>query len=137
MSQTKASKKTSIIKPTKFVQAEEKRVASMMPVPVGYQLLLAIPKADEKTEGGVIKTGNLIEQETTATMVGFVLAMGPMAYKDPKRFPDGVAWCKPEDWVVFSPFVGTRFEVADQEVRLLSDDCILAVVEDPRGIKRK
>ena len=33
----------------------DKEVKSQLPVPTGWKILIAMPKADEKTEGGIIK----------------------------------------------------------------------------------
>lgn len=117
--------------------ADEKKVASMMPQPAGYQILVLIPPGEAKTEGGIYKPDSLLQREATACVYGMVHEMGPLAYKDPVRFPDGKPWCKKGDWVLFTPFAGIRLDVSAQEMRLINDDGILAVVEDPRGITRK
>jgi hypothetical protein len=65
--------------------------------------------------------------------------MGSLAYKDQDKFPDG-PWCKEGDFVLMRAYSGTRFKVIDkdgsQEFRLINDDMVEAVVEDPRGITR-
>jgi co-chaperonin GroES (HSP10) len=68
-------------------------------------------------------------------MVGVVLDVGDQAYSDLDRFPTG-PWCKLGDFVVFRANTGTRFKVNGQEYRLINDDSIEAVVEDPSGIQR-
>ena len=50
-----------------------------------------------------------------------------------KRFPSG-AYCKEGDWIMMRSYSGTRFKVHGQEFRLINDDSVEAVVEDPRGI---
>ena len=70
-----------------------------------------------------------------ASIVGFVIAMGPDCYKDEKRFPTG-PWCKEGDFVLMRSYSGTRISIHGKEFRLINDDTPEAVVQDPRGIKR-
>ncbi len=71
----------------------EEKVASRMPEPKGYKLLIALPEISEKAfdaEGSiVIKPQASMDVEEVATTVGFVLAMGKDAYKNKERFPSG------------------------------------------------
>ena len=106
-----------------------------LPVPKGYKILVAMPKVEEKTEGGVFLPDELKDLEQTASIAGFVVALGPDAYGDNKRFPSG-PWCKEGDFVVFRSYSGTKFSVAGQEFRLINDDTVEAVVDDPRHFKR-
>ena len=66
----------------------------------------------------------------------FVVKMGPDCYKDPERFPSG-PWCSEGDFVLVRPNAGTRLLIHDREFRIINDDSVEAVVEDPRGIRRK
>ena len=111
------------------------RKASQMPKPQGYRILIALPEPDEKTDGGILKARSTIHNEEVGSIVGFVLDMGPDAYSDTKRFPSG-PFCKKGDWIVMRAYSGTRFMVHDKEFRLINDDSVEAVVEDPRGIVR-
>jgi co-chaperonin GroES (HSP10) len=112
------------------------RVASRMPVPSGYKILIALPEADEKTEGGIIKAEETKRIEEIGSVCGFVLAMGPDCYKDESRFPSG-PYCKVGDWVMMRSYSGSRFAIDGREVRLINDDSVEAVVEDPRGITKR
>ena len=109
------------------------RKASQMPRPKGYKILIALPEPDEKTDGGIIKASQTIHAEEVGSIVGFVLDMGPDAYSSKDRFPTG-AFCKKGDWIVMRSYTGTRFLVHGKEFRLINDDSVEAVVEDPRGI---
>ena len=122
---------------TKSVEAEDapERKASQLPEPKGYKMLIALPEVDEKTEGGIIKSVKYQHEETIATVVGWVMSMGPEAYSDPNRFPNG-PYCPVGDWVVFRAFSGTRLKIHGKEFRIINDDTVEAVVEDPRGIER-
>ena len=111
------------------------RTASQLPEPKGYKLLIALPEIDEITEGGIIKSYKSQHEESIATVVGFVMSMGPDAYVNYSRFPNG-PYCEVGDWVVFRAFSGTRLKIHGREFRLINDDTVEAVVEDPRGVER-
>ena len=111
------------------------KVASKMPEPQGYKLLISPVEVEEKTEGGVYMPDQLRDAEGIASIIGWVVSMGPDAYKDEDKFPSG-AWCKVGDFVIFRSYSGTRFKIGTQEFRLINDDTVEAVVEDPRGYKR-
>lgn len=113
----------------------EERTAHQLPEPKGYKILVALPEVDEKTEGGIIKARTTMEVEETGSIVGFVVKIGPDAFKDEKRFPSG-PYCKEGDFVMMRAYSGTRFKVHQKEFRLINDDSVEAVVEDPRGVVR-
>lgn len=106
-----------------------------LPEPRGYRILIAIPEITVKTEGGVYIPDKIRTAEETASLIGVVLKVGSEAYSDPTRFPTG-AWCKEGDFVIFRSYSGTRFKVHGKEFRLINDDTVEAVVEDPRGYSR-
>jgi len=108
---------------------------SQLPKPKGFKLLIALPEVDEKTEGGILKASETIRNESVATVVGFVLKLGPDAYKDEKRFPNG-PYCQEGDWVIFRAYSGTRVKIYEKEFRLINDDTVEAVIDDPRGVER-
>jgi co-chaperonin GroES (HSP10) len=113
----------------------EVKGATQLPDPSGFKLLIALPELEEKTDGGVYLPEQVRNNETLATVVGFVLKAGPMAYGDEKKFPTG-PWCKVGDWVVFRAYSGTRVKIHGREFRLINDDTVEAVVDDPRGVAR-
>ena len=108
---------------------------AQLPKPVGYHLLIALPKVEEEYESGLLKADSTKHAERVLSMMGAVIDMGEQAYADKDRFPNG-PWCKVGDFVMFRPNSGTRFKVNSQEYRLLNDDSIEAVVADPRGVTR-
>ena len=110
-------------------------VLAKLPEPKGYRILIAIPEVSQKTEGGVFIPDQLRNAEETASLVGYVIKVGSEAYADPVRFPTG-PWCKEGDFVIFRSCSGTRFKVHGKEFRLINDDTVEAVVEDPRGYSR-
>ena len=114
--------------------AEER--ARQLPEPKGYRILCAIPDAEEAFESGLIKADETRRYDELLSTVLFVVKIGSDCYKDPGRFPNG-AWCKEGDFVLVRPNAGTRLVIHDREFRLINDDSVEAVVQDPRGIKRK
>ena len=115
--------------------SSEAEKAKQLPEPSGYHILIGIPESEEKTDGGILKARQTIEIEETATIVGFVLKLGPDCYQDKKRFPSG-PWCKEGDFIIMRAYSGTRISIHGKEFRLINDDTVEAVVEDPRGISR-
>ncbi len=109
--------------------------ASQLPEAKGYKLLIALPEIEEMTDGGIIKSEDSRHEESIATVVGWVMSMGPDAYASYARFPSG-PYCQLGDWVIFRAFSGTRIKIHGKEFRLINDDTVEAVVEDPRGVER-
>lgn len=114
--------------------SEEK--GKQLPRPSGYRILCAIPEVEKEFDGGLVKADVTIQNEETLTTVLFVVALGPDCYKDPARFPSG-PWCKQGDFILVRPHSGTRLVIHGKEFRLINDDSVEGVVDDPRGIKRK
>lgn len=107
-----------------------------VPQPVGYRILVALPEVKETFEGGIIKTASQVANEELSTMVVQVIDMGEEAYKDEKRFPNG-PWCKIGDYVLIRAYSGTRFKIHGREMfRIINDDSVEAVVQDPSGYSR-
>jgi co-chaperonin GroES (HSP10) len=113
--------------------AEEK--ARQVPDPSGYRILCAVPEIEEKYESGIVKADTVLRHEELLTTVLFVVKMGPDCYKDTSRFPSG-PWCKQGDMILVRPHAGTRLKIHGQEFRIINDDSVEGVVEDPRGISR-
>lgn len=110
--------------------------ASQLPRPSGYRILCAIPEQEKEYESGILKADQTIQNEEVLTTVLFVVKKGPDCYKDEKRFPTG-DWCKEGDFVLVRPNAGTRLIIHGREFRIINDDSVEGVVDDPRGIKRK
>ena len=121
---------------TKTADLRNDATAAQLPKPTGYRILCAIPDVEKEFESGLIKADETIMIEETLTTVLFVVAMGPDCYKDPARFPSG-AYCKPGDFILIRPNSGSRLVIHGKEFRVINDDSVEGVVEDPRGIRRK
>lgn len=118
------------------LDASAERRATQLPEPTGWKILCIVPDVAETFDGSsIVKADTFMKQEEHATTVLFVLKVGPDAYRDQEKFPSG-PWCQPGDFVLVRTYSGTRFRIHGKEFRLLNDDQIDAVVEDPRGVTR-
>ena len=113
--------------------AEEK--ARQIPDPATYYLLCVLPDIDDEYESGLVIASQTMHYEEVLSPVLFVVKMGPDAYKDEKRFPSGPS-CKVGDFILVRPNTGTRIKIHGKEFRLINDDSVEGVVQDPRGITR-
>jgi co-chaperonin GroES (HSP10) len=126
---------TTMTEQVEVTEVTEEEMEQQLPKPVGYRLLIALPTIEKEFDSGIAKAERTLNEERIMTTVGVVLDMGAEAYSDKDRFPHG-AWCKIGDYVVIRPHTGTRLNVNGQELRLINDDSIEAVVADPRGVTR-
>jgi len=114
---------------------QEETKPTQLPDVKGYRILCAVPQVDEKYESGIIKADKSKHIEEHSTVVLFVMKMGDMAYADKDRFPTG-PWCKEGDFVITRAYSGTRIKIHGREFRIINDDTVEAVVDDPRGYER-
>jgi co-chaperonin GroES (HSP10) len=115
------------------VTAEEK--ARQVPDPATYHLLCVLPDIDDEYESGLVKASQTMHYEEVLSPVLFVVKVGPDAYRDEKRFPSGPS-CKVGDFILVRPNTGTRIKIHGKEFRIINDDSVEGVVQDPRGITR-
>jgi len=116
-------------------EEESAEKAKQLPEPRGYKILIAMPGSEEKTEGGIIKATVTRQLEEVGAMYGMVLKLGPDAYADKKRFPNG-PYCKEGELILMRSYSGTRFKIHGKEFRLINDDSVEAVIDDPRGLEK-
>ena len=109
------------------------KIKSQLPEPKGWKILVAMPLADEKTKGGILKAASTVKDEELSNICGYILQLGKECYQDSKRFPSG-PWCKKGDWVIFARYAGSRIKIDGGEIRLLNDDEVLATVDNPKDI---
>ena len=122
----------------KKVTAEEpkqEKKPTQLPEVKGYRILCAVPSVEDTFESGIIKADKTKHIEEHSTVVLFVMKMGDMAYADKERFPTG-PWCKEGDFVITRAYSGTRIKIHGREFRIINDDTVEAVVDDPRGYER-
>ena len=86
--------------------------------PLGDRVLIKRLEAEEKTKGGIILTSASKEQPQMAQ----VLAVGPGTEEVKMEV-------KAKDKVIFSKYAGTEIKVDNEELIILSQKDILAIVE--------
>ena len=116
-------------------EVAEETKPTQLPEVKGYRILCAVPHVDDKYDSGLIKAEKIRNIEEHSTVVLFVMKMGDMAYADKDRFPTG-PWCKEGDFVITRAYSGTRIKIHGKEFRIINDDTVEAVVDDPRGYER-
>ena len=116
----------------KAVEKQKKEIEKV-PNPTGYRIVLFPLKLDSKTKSGIILTDDTVAESQITTNICKVLKVGPDAYKDKDKFPTG-PWCKTDDWVLITRYAGSRIRIDGGELRIINDDEILAVIDDPRDI---
>jgi co-chaperonin GroES (HSP10) len=121
---------------TNLLDKSDEEKATQLPKPSGYRILCAIPEQEKEFESGIAKADETMRIEETLTTVLFVVDLGPDCYADKVRFPSG-PWCKKGDFILVKPYAGSRLVIHGREFRVINDDTVEGVVDDPRGIKRK
>jgi len=119
---------------TPLPETAEKK-AKQIPIPSGFHILCMVPEAEDKFDSGIIKADATVFAEERLTTVLFVMELGPDCYKDEKRFPTG-PWCRKGDFVLVRPNTGSRLKIHGREFRIINDDAVEGVVDDPRGVAR-
>ena len=112
---------------------KQKKEMEKVPNPTGYRITLFPLKLDSKTKSGIHLTDETVQESQLTTNICKVLKVGPDAYKDKEKFPAG-PWCKVDDWVLITRYAGSRIRIDGGELRIINDDEILAVIDDPRDI---
>jgi co-chaperonin GroES (HSP10) len=119
-----------------ILNKKEEEKATQLPKPSGYRILCAIPEVEKEFDSGLLKADATMHYEELLTTVLFVVDLGPDCYMDKDKFPTG-PWCKKGDFVLIRPNAGSRLVIHGKEFRMINDDSVEGVVEDPRGIRRK
>lgn len=119
-----------------LMHKNDEQKASQLPKPSGYRILCAIPEVEDTFDNGIAKSDLTMKHDELLTTVLFVVDLGPECYLDKDRYPTG-PWCKKGDFILVRPNAGTRLVIHGREFRIINDDSVEAVVEDPRGISRK
>lgn len=121
--------------PVSTLPSSPEQKAKQLPEPSTFHLLCVLPEIEDTFDSGIVKSSQTVHYEEVLSPVLFVVKMGPDAYKDEKRFPSGPS-CKVGDFVLVRPNTGTRIKIHGKEFRIINDDSVEGVVEDPRGITR-
>tara|TARA_B100000242_G_scaffold291786_1_gene265746 strand:+ start:1389 stop:1796 length:408 start_codon:yes stop_codon:yes gene_type:complete len=121
---------------TQKEEIKQEITGKQLPQPQGYHILCAVPEIEEKFDSGLLKASETQKNEEILATVLNVIALGPDCYGDINKFPTG-PWCKPGDFVLVRPHTGTRLHIHGCAFRIINDDSVEAVVDDPRGIQRQ
>jgi co-chaperonin GroES (HSP10) len=114
----------------------DKSLMARLPQPTGWRLLVMPYKGSTKTQGGIHIPDEVRDREAVATVVAYVLRLGPLAYKDPDKFgPEAAPWCEQGQWVCIGRYSGSRFKIDGGEVRIINDDEVIATLIEPDDIK--
>ena len=134
-----------LIKPERYLDKEEKSVLiprtkeeieeylNILPQPVGYRLLIKPYSGKKKTKGGIYLSEKTQETIEMTTVVGYVVKMGDLCFKDKQKFPNG-PWCKEGQFVIYGRYSGARFKTRYGEHRILNDDEIIGTINQPEDI---
>jgi co-chaperonin GroES (HSP10) len=128
-----ADKEDSFIVPK--TKEEKEDYVSSLPDPVGYRLLIRPFAGKQKTKGGILLADQTIETVQATTVIGLVIKMGNLCYRDKEKFPLG-PWCKEGQFVMYGRYAGSRFKNKWGEHRILNDDEIIGVVQNPEDIAK-
>ena len=121
---------------TTNIKSIDDKKATQLPQPQGYHILCAVPDIEEKFDSGLLKASETQKTEEILATVLFVVELGPDCYGDTNKFPTG-PWCKKGDFILVRPHTGTRLHIHGKAFRIINDDSVEAVVDDPRGIQRQ
>jgi co-chaperonin GroES (HSP10) len=114
----------------------ENPLVDRLPQPTGWRILVMPYKGKTKTDGGLILPDQVREREALATVVAYVMRLGPLAYKDPNKFGDNAEpWCQEGQWVCIGRYAGSRFKIEGGEVRIINDDEVIATILEPDDIQ--
>ncbi|MFM8250430.1 MAG: co-chaperone GroES [Planctomycetota bacterium] len=108
-----------------MVTATKKKAATGIRLqPLGDRVVLERESSEEKTTGGILLPDTAKDKPAR----GRIVSVGDgRLNEDGTRSPVQV---KVGDRVIFSSYAGETFKVGDQELLLMREDDILAVIED-------
>lgn len=90
--------------------------------PLGDRVVVRALEREEKTASGILLPDTAKEKPQE----GEIVAAGPGRFEDGKRIALDV---KVGDKVIFSKYAGTELKVNDEEVLILRESDILAIIE--------
>jgi co-chaperonin GroES (HSP10) len=111
-----------------------KSALERMPSPSGWRMLVLPYAGKGTTKGGIHLTKDTLDREALATVVAYVVKMGPLCYAETAKFGHK-PWCKQGDWVLIGRYSGARFKLEDgAEVRIINDDEVIGTILNPDDI---
>jgi len=110
-------------------------LSERLPQPTGWRILVMPYMGKATTDSGIHIPDAVRDREALATVVAYVLKVGPLAYQDPSKFGSGEPWCKEGQWICIGRYAGARFKIDGGEVRIINDDEVIATIMEPDDIK--
>ena len=105
-----------------------------MQTPTGWRMLVLPYAGQAQTKGGIALTKETMDREALATVVAYVMKMGPLCYNDTTKYGEK-PWCAEKQWVLIGRYSGARFKLEDgAEVRIINDDEVIGTILDPDDI---
>ena len=112
----------------------DKSALERMPDPSGWRMLVLPYKGKGQSDGGIHLLKETVDREALATVVAYVVKMGPLCYGDTEKFVD-TPWCREKQWVLIGRYAGSRFKLEDGgEVRIINDDEVIGTILNPDDI---
>ncbi len=112
----------------------EKSAIERMPDPTGWRMLVLPWAGVAKSKGGIHLTKSTMDREALATVIAYVVKMGPLCYNDTEKFGDR-PWCREKQWIMIGRYAGARFKLEDgQEVRIINDDECIGTILNPADV---
>ena len=102
---------------------QPKKTSSVKLQPLGDRVVVERDASESKTAGGIVLPDNAKDKPARGTVVS--VGEGRLL-EDGKRHPVQV---KPGERVLFSSYAGEPFKIGDQELLLMREDDIFAVIE--------
>ncbi len=113
----------------------DKSLKERLPQPTGWRILVMPYQGKATTDGGIVLPDEVVRREQLATVVAYVLKVGPLAYQDPHKFGEFLEpWCKEGDWVCIGRYSGSRFKIDGGEIRIINDDEVIATILEPGDV---
>ena len=113
----------------------DKSLKERLPQPTGWRILVMPYQGKATTDGGIVLPDEVVRREQLATVVAYVLKVGPLAYQDPHKFGEFLEpWCQEGDWVCIGRYSGSRFKIDGGEIRVINDDEVIATILEPGDV---
>ena len=112
----------------------KKSALERMPDPSGWRMLVLPYKGKATRAGGIHLLKETVDRDALATVVAYVVKMGPLCYGDTEKFGE-TPWCQEQQWVLIGRYAGARFKLEDGgEVRIINDDEVIGTILNPDDI---
>ena len=118
------------------IDVDIKETATQLPKACGYSILCAVPDIEAQYDSGILKSEETKRNEEILCVVYFVVDLGPDCYIDKDKFPSG-PYCKKGDFVLVAAHTGIQVNIHGKAFRIIYDDQVRSVVQDPRGVRRQ